>query len=163
MSNSLREQLINAGLAKPKLEEKKNPKKSTRLKNKSKPAATSPVNTLQDKTDTQSLSKDSRQLIKTTLRRYKLNDKNAEIAYNYAVNNQIKRFYVSETQRQQIADGQLAIVNWNDISYLIDVSHLTELRNLYSDLPVFHLNEKDNSRTNITPSTGDDIPDDLVW
>jgi len=167
MKGSLQEQLLKSGLIdEDRLNNaKKQTKKPVKKKNKKfssqKQRVTTPVK--QVITEDPKKQKEIRMEVKKLLRSYKLNDKNGEIAYNYTINNQIKRFYVNEKQQKELIDGKLAIANWNEISYLIPVAHVEELRTLFPKIDIC-LNETQENQINENDPYADyEIPDDIKW
>jgi uncharacterized protein YaiL (DUF2058 family) len=91
--------------------------------------------------------------------------RNAEgLAYNFTDNNKVKRLYVSEVMRDQIAEGRLAIVKLGQQYEVVsaEVAKKIQLRDAAS---VIVFNER-----NITTDVVDDayseyqVPDDLlIW
>ncbi len=162
MRGSLQEQLLKAGLVK-----KKTGKKPKKHKQKSRSPvqkqANPPPPPIPKPLADHELDKPIKLQIKQILRENRVNDKDAEIPYNYAIGAQIKRCYVTEQQLQQLSEGGLAIVNWNDRSYLIPANLLEELLRLHPDLKVF-VNEKTGEQPdNDDPYAEFPIPDDLTW
>ncbi len=177
MRGSLQEQLLNSGLVnKERLEkaalDKKNKSKTKSAKNnrhkslKNKQAKPKKA-AVQIPAETETvLDKTIRIEIKKLLRANKLNDKDGEIPYNYIINNQVKRFYLNAEQQKRVTDGELVITNWNDRSYLIPSSIVSELHKLHPALPIANsvANEKTGEHEKIDEEYADYvIPDDLSW
>ena len=167
MKGSLQEQLLKSGLIdEDRLNSsKKQTKKPVKKKNKKfaghKPRIPTPVK--QVVVEDPKKQKELRAEVKKRLRSYKLNDKSGEIAYNYTINNQIKRFYVNEKQQKELIDGKLAIANWNDISYLIPATNVEELRTLYPKIDICFTEAQENLTNEDDPYAGYEIPDDIKW
>jgi len=167
MKGSLQEQMLKSGLIdedrlnSAKKQTKKPAKKKRKASAKRPPRVT--TTTKPAVVEDPKKQKELRVEVKKLLRSYKLNDKSGEIAYNYTVNNQIKRFYVNEKQQKELIDGKLSIANWNEISYLIPTSSVEELRTLYPKIDIY-INEADkNTLDKDDPYAAYEIPDDIKW
>jgi len=167
MKGSLQEQLLKSGLIdedrlnNAKKQTKKPAKKKRKPLAKQKPRATTP--TKPAVVEDPKKQKELRAEVKKLLRSYKLNDKNGEIAYNYTINNQIKRFYLNEKQQKELIDGKLAIANWNEISYLIPMSSVKELHTLYPKIDIYINEVEKNAVDKDDPYAAYEIPDDIKW
>lgn len=163
MKGSLQEQLLKAGLV--NKERSTHPKKKN-SKKKRKPVATAHQRIVPDNSPSPSELKKQKELrveVKKRLRSYKINDKAGEIAYNYTINNRIKRFFVTEEQQKQLIEGALAIANWNGISYLIPFVAIEELRSLYPKINICVSTTDKNEMDKNDPYAEYAIPDDLKW
>lgn len=169
MKGSLQEQLLKSGLIdedrlnKAKKQAKKPAKKKRKASPRPKSHISAPVKPAV--TEDPVKQKELRAEVKKLLRSLKLNDKNGEIAYNYTINNQIKRFYVNENQQKELIHGNLAIANWNEISYLIPAVNVKELRTLYPKIAIY-INEPQETTADVDendPYAGYEIPDDIKW
>jgi len=169
MKGSLQEQLLKSGLIsedqlkdakkKPsKPAKKKNKPKKQQVKTNARPAPTPTPNPEQILKE-----KNLRTEVKKLLRSYKLNDKTGEVPYNYSVNNQVKRFYVTKQQQDQLIEGKLAIANWNDISYLIPFEAVAELTKLYPKIDISHVNNEELKTSDDDPYADYVVPDDIKW
>ncbi len=86
------------------------------------------------------------------------------LAYHFADNNKIKTLYVSETMREQIIRGKLAIVRLGEVYEVVssDVAEKIIVRHIASVIV-------DNEHLAIDVKKEDDpyanyqIPDDLIW
>jgi uncharacterized protein YaiL (DUF2058 family) len=86
------------------------------------------------------------------------------LAYHFSDNNRIKTLYVSETMREQIIRGSLAIVKLGEDYEVVsaEVAKKISLRNAAS--VIVH----NDPTTNVVDNTDDpysayQIPDDLIW
>lgn len=200
MRGSLQEQLLKSGIATEEQLKKNQPKKtsnsgkgnnSNRNKSAGKvnkpntnsnaykktPAHNKPASSAQTKApeEPKSLGKALRTEIKQLLKTNKLNDKAGEIPYNYVIAGQVKRFYINNAQQTELKAGNLVIVNWNTISYLISKEAEQELRKLHPTIEVASVQKtEETTGTNSSsvtsgadaaddPYAGYEIPDDLSW
>lgn len=191
MSQSLADQLIQAGLAKPEQAQKRVAKKNKvkrkqnhrgsqpankqgkPTKNQAQPVNTSVVNLL----DAPPANK---QQVETE-RRHVLNLKIAQLfaqhntahpkgdsTYSYQYQNKIKRIYLSEQQRQQLIAGDLAITVFKAKTTLIPADIINELLAIDPARFVHHAqtHSLENTQENTSENTPDDphaVPDDLIW
>lgn len=84
-------------------------------------------------------------------------------AYNFTDNNKVKRLYISETMRDQIADGRLAIVKLG-MSYEIVPAETAKKIQQRDVASVIVFNEP-NKTTDVSddPYAAYQVPDDLIW
>lgn len=145
MSNSLRDQLVKAGLAtssqakkaeKQSRAEQASHRQRGKKKNSDTPAAEQPASpqdkakrlqaekakrdkqlarTRNDKYAQRALRAEIRQLLKEHDQRTKVTDEDA-VAYNFVHGKKVKRIYVSNTQRELLSSGRLIVIN-NDGNY----------------------------------------------
>lgn len=165
MRGSLQEQLLKSGLVKDKAKNKK-PKKKSKSKRKTPPQSATNNNTApiaRKPLADNELEKPVKAQIKQILKENRVNSKEAEIPYNYTIGTQVKRCYVTENQLQQLSAAELVIVNWNDRSYLIPSSLVSELLELHPDLRLFNTQEDAKDENPKDPYDEFPIPDDLTW
>ena len=85
------------------------------------------------------------------------------LAYSFTDDNKVKRLYVSDTMRNQIADGRLAIVKLGANYEVVaaDVARKIQQRDIAS---VIVFNEQ-NKITDVAddPYAEYQVPDDLIW
>ncbi|HFE36892.1 MAG TPA: DUF2058 domain-containing protein [Gammaproteobacteria bacterium] len=167
MKGSLQEQLLKSGLIS---EERLNDVKKTAKKNHRKKKRSSPEKPKQPAQPIKPAApadikkqKELRADVKKLLRSHKLNDKSGEIAYNYTLNNQVKRFFVTENQQKALINGSLAIANWNGISYLINTEIVKELRALYPKIDICVVEHTNAEVDQNDPYAEYVIPDDMKW
>ncbi|MDD5036537.1 MAG: DUF2058 domain-containing protein [Methylococcaceae bacterium] len=90
-----------------------------------------------------------------------------ELPYNFADQGKIKRIYVSDSVRQQIALGQLAIVRLDKAYELVSDEIAEKIAARDADCVV--LRNTQNRKTPVSEAKSDDpysqylIPDDLMW
>ena len=177
MSNSLRDQLLKAGLVQKK-DVKKRPKKKTPTvakKNRKKPSE----ETLRTQRAMLDKAKKDKKLnerrrqeaerkallaqIKQLVHGSKVDRKDGETAYNFTHKKKVKKIYVTEDQHKQLSRGQLMIIAMDD-----------ELFELVPKVVAAKVSERDASMVvetikDETPADEDDpyanyeIPDDLMW
>ena len=176
MGNSLRDQLLNAGLVdKSKVQQAK---KQSRKKKRAKGAAV-PRDTVADavkKAQADKAARDrelSRQmaikkenkarqgLVRDFVEKNKLNDPNAQDPFNFVQDNAVKRFYVNDKQRAQLSEGKLAITQVGDRYYLVTSEISAKLRDL--DAKIFIYQPEPEKPAEDDPYAEYQIPDDLMW
>lgn len=166
MKGSLQEQLLKSGLIN---KERLNKPKKKPAKKKHQPNANKyhrQHTTPPDSVTPAELKKQKelRADVKKLLRSHKINDNTGEIAYNYTINNQIKRFFVTEAQQKSLIEGEVAIVNWNGISYLIPKEAAEEAKQLFPKINVCLVEKQETKETNANDPYADFvIPDDIKW
>jgi len=85
------------------------------------------------------------------------------LAYNFTDNNKVKRLYVSETMRDQIAEGRLAIVKLGANYEVVpaDAARKIQQRDA-ADVIVF--NEQNKAADVVDDAYAEyQVPDDLIW
>jgi uncharacterized protein YaiL (DUF2058 family) len=86
------------------------------------------------------------------------------LAYNFTDNNKVKRLYVSETMRDQIAAGRLAIVKLGTNYEVVgtEVAKKIQSRDAAS---VIVFNEPNKAADDVAddPYAAYQVPDDLIW
>ncbi|WP_340120891.1 DUF2058 domain-containing protein [Methylobacter svalbardensis] len=85
------------------------------------------------------------------------------LAYNFTDNNKVKRLYVSETMRDQIAEGRLAIVKLGANYEVVpaDAARKIQQRDA-ADVIVF--NEQNKAEDVVDDAYAQyQVPDDLIW
>ena len=95
----------------------------------------------------------------------KIDRKDGEIGFQFAVNKQIKKLYINEEQQGYLLRGKLAITQLNDEFHLVPAAVAEKIAQR-DDLAVVYL---ETNKTEITEVVEDDpykdfvIPDDLMW
>lgn len=167
MKGSLQEQLLKSGLIneerlnKPKKQQKKKPTKKKHPPNNYHRQHSAPADSIAPAELKK--QKELRADVKKLLRSHKINDNTGEIAHNYTINNQIKRFFVTDAQQKLLIAGDLAIVNWNGISYLIPKEAAEEVRQLFPKINIYLVEKKDSTVDENDPYAEFVIPDDIKW
>ncbi len=176
MGNSLRDQLLKAGLVdKSKVQQAK---KQTRKKKRAKGAAAQ-RDTVADavrqaqadkaardrELDRQKSIKQAAKARKGLLRDYieknKLNDPAAQDPFNFVQDNSVKRFYVNGKQRAQLSAGQLAIAQVGERYYLVTPEVSGKLREMEPNIFI-HVAEPEKPAED-DPYADYQVPDDLMW
>lgn len=186
MGQSLQDQLLKAGVAKPK-QAKKARRDKTRSNKAARKAGTS------GNTDQQDLSKDiaADQAAKREADRRRAKAANAEreqrerkrqaiqiisenrIAtetpeadeppYSYTVKGKIRRLPVSRDQRRRLADGKLAVVRYDGETSLVDAATAERLETLIPKA-ISRVTEAQKATPDPNdPYAGYEVPDDLMW
>lgn len=189
MSQSLADQLIQAGLAKPEQAQKRAVKK-TKHKKSPKTSRAHSAGKQKAKNQAQAVNASVVKLLDATPankqqaeteRRHVLNLKIAQLfgkhntahpkgerTYSYQYENKIKRIYLSEQQRQQLIAGDLAITVFKAKTTLIPADIINELLAIDPARFVHHAqtHSPENTQENTSENTPDDphaVPDDLIW
>lgn len=177
MSNSLKDQLLKAGLVKKKDVQKKPKKKAPQVakKNRNKPSE----NTLRTQRAMLDKAKKDKKLneqrraeaerkalfaqIKQLVNGSKVDRKDGETAYNFTFKKKVKTVYVTEEQHKLLSKDQLVIIAMGD-----------EVFDVVPKVVASKIAERDaamvvsNEQTDSTPAEDDpyadyQIPDDLMW
>ena len=165
MRGSLQDQLLKAGLVK----DKPATKAKKRPKSKANPAKSTKNRVAKENTQKQKpladneLDKPVKLEIKSLLKENRINSKEGETPFNYAIGSQIKRCYITEAQLSKIHSGEVSIVNWNDRSYLIPSSLISQLKSLHPFLRFFSIEANDVQDKQEDEYKDHPIPDDLNW
>lgn len=190
MSNSLKSELLRLGFPDTQVKKAKKPKKSGHKKtahknsiasiqsetikaqttdfdtlakelNQSQASIISSDIKLQQQKECKKQKKELREKIKTLLRENQLNEPDADLAYHFPINKQIKRIYLTSTQRDDIIAAKTAIVVRGDAHYLVDLTTLQEVKTLKNDTVYFLASEHGSQDDDNTDDHR--IPDDMVW
>lgn len=185
MSNSLKDQLLKAGLVKKK-EVRKQPKKKApqvAKKNRNKPSE----NTLRTQRQMLDKAKKDKRLneqkrveaerkallaqIKQLVQGSKVDRKGGETAYNFTFNKKVKTVYVTDEQHKQLSKDQLVIIA---LGNKITGKNTDEIFEVVPKVVASKIAERDaqrvvqNEQIDSTPAADDpyadyQIPDDLMW
>ena len=107
--------------------------------------------------------------IRELLDRHTLNDRNAEITFNFARENVIRRVNVTDEQRRKLAAGELAIVGFRRRHHLVPAEVAEEIRTLR---PIVFVHRAAPEGADAPSPAADDeddpyrefpVPDDLRW
>lgn len=176
MGNSLKEQLLKAGLVnKSKVQQAK---KQSRKKRRNQGAAAQPDGVAQAVAQAQAekeardrelnrqreikqAAKARKVLLKQFVEQNKLNDRAAEEAYNFVHGGSVKRLYVNAKQRAKLGAGELAIVCVAERYYLMAAETAKKVLGMASDTFVFIPQEEKPVEDD--PYADYQIPDDLMW
>lgn len=181
MSNSLRDQMLKAGLVskgKVKLEKQNVRKKKRRAPQQGNTdqavsaAAQARKKAQQERDRALNLEREqarARKALKVQMRQLlrarRLNDKAAEERYNFSDGDRLKSLYVTREQRRLLVEGKLAIVMFGESQYLVPLEVVEKARALDGKVKV-HITDS----TNTDPGEDADdpyaaykVPDDLIW
>lgn len=185
MGQSLQDQLLNAGIAKPKQAKKARQDKTRRNKaarKSGKPQATA-EQALSKEVDAAQAAKraaDRKRAQKANAEREQREQKRqvtqiidenridigtppeGEPPYSYTVKGRIRRLPVSRDQRQRLANGKLAIVRYDGKTSLISTATAERLEALIPK-SVFRNSAPENTSDPDDPYADYEIPDDLMW
>ena len=107
--------------------------------------------------------------IRELLDRHALNDRKAELAFNFARENAVRRVYVTDEQRRRLADGELAIVGFRRRHHLVPAKVADEIQAL-RPIVFVHRAEEAGSGSPVPDAASEDdpyrhfpVPDDLHW
>ena len=183
MGNSLQDELLKSGLVSSNQlrEARKKPKQKKRAKSKAPPPARNPrtLNEAQDKKRAQDRAKNLedeqarerkrvRQQIHKMILDNQQNVAGAETVYNFVKGSRVKRFYVSEAQRDELAAGKLSITAAKGRHYIIAAELGAKIRALEPEYFV-HVGGDEATSPDTTdkdesdPYAGYEVPDDLMW
>ncbi len=177
MSNSLKDQLLKAGLVKKK-DVKKQPKKKApqvAKKNRKKPSE----NTLRTQRAMLDKAKKDKKLndrkraeaerkalfaqIKQLVFSSKVDRKEGETAYNFTFSKKVKTIYVTEEQHKQLSKDQLVIISLGDDVFEV-VPKVVASKIAERDAKRVVVNEQSaDSPAEDDPYADYQIPDDLKW
>lgn len=172
MSNSLRDQLLKAGLVtEEQAKQADKPKKQNRPgKGKKRPASkrqarpTQPAAPKVLSAEEKEAIKAHKQKIREFLREAKLNKPDAEVAYYFQANKRTAHMYVTPEQQKQLAAGALAILLRNERHYLLSLENAEKMRELDKDSVIFIASEeKPMENQQDDPYAAYQVPDDLQW
>ena len=107
--------------------------------------------------------------IRELLDGHALNDRNAEVAFNFTRENTVRRVYVTDEQRRKLASGELAVVGFRRRHHIVPAAVADEIQTLR---PIVFAHRAAEAGSDV-PAPGaaaeDDpyrdfpIPDDLHW
>ena len=107
--------------------------------------------------------------IRELLDGHALNDRNAEVAFNFTREKTVRRVYVTDEQRRKLASGELAVVGFRRRHHIVPAAVADEIQTLRpivfayraaqtgSDVPAPGTAAEDDSYRDFP------IPDDLHW
>ena len=177
MSNSLKDQLLKAGLVKKK-DVKNQPKKKApqdAKKNRKKPSE----NTLRTQRQMLDKAKKDKKLnerkrieaekkalfaqIKQLVNNSKVDRKDGEKSFNFTFGKKVKTIYVTDPQHTQLSKDQLVIVHLdNDLFELVPKVVANKIAERDAARVVFN-KPTDSAKAEDDPYADYEIPDDLMW
>ncbi len=96
--------------------------------------------------------------LKTLLDEVAVNDTKADIAHHFTRGSKIKHVYVTKAQQRQLADGEIAIAVFHGRNFIVSWSDARRLSEIDPDLFVFR-HDPDAP----DPEAEHPVPDDLDW
>ncbi|MDM8565774.1 DUF2058 domain-containing protein [Candidatus Halobeggiatoa sp. HSG11] len=184
MSNSLRDQMLKAGLVskkqakkleqqnKQKVRQQRKQKKDitdensvsyiASQKQKEEIARTKELNRLKEE---KRLQKEQQSQIRDIIKRHTVNEPDADIVYNFVVESDklVKQIFVTLKQQQQLINGYLAIAFVDDNYHLIPAPVADKLLERVPEIIVCYNNDTDSASDGDDPYADYQIPDDLMW
>lgn len=192
MGNSLREQLLKAGLvteeqvsrAKAKSKGKPQGGRKTRARVESRkpgtrrgagerrdrksarPTAAAPLERRPSADDPRQRQQ-RRERARDFLLKHFQNTDEGDIAYHFTVGSRIRHLYVTAEQREALLSGRLVIASIGKRDFLIDRPVLEQMRSLDAEVPVHDAlvaEEALSDESNVDdPYADHPVPDDLTW
>lgn len=174
MSESLRDQLLQAGFKKPAKEPAKKTSnhgqakrkqiqagQATRQQGKAHTARPSPKKPKAIADEQAAQRKAIKDKIKTLIEEVQVKDFAGETAYRYTLQNRIRELHVSEAIRTQLIDGSLTITRLNGSTKLIPSDSATKIQLLNPDWAIV----SSTSASSDAEDGYDDfpVPDDIIW
>ncbi len=189
MSHSLQDQLLKMGIA--SQEQAKKADKQAKLKthqqqkkkrNLKKRGATEPIDTdsvayqaekarekeierateLNRQREAQRLEKELQAQVRDLIKRHQVNDRNADIAYNFVDGSQlVQKIFVTAKQQQQLSSGFVAVAVLEGVYYLVPAPIAAKLLERVPETVVYL--SKDEVSDEDDPYADYPIPDDLMW
>ena len=107
--------------------------------------------------------------IRELLDRHALNDRKAELAFNFTRENTVRRVYVTDEQRRRLAGGEIAIVGFRRRHHLVPAEVADEIQALRPIVFVHRAGVAGSDAPASDAAPEDDpyrdfpVPDDLHW
>ena len=107
--------------------------------------------------------------IRELLDRHALNDRKAELAFNFTREHTVRRVYVTDEQRRRLAEGDLAIVGFRRRHHLVPAKVADEIQALRPIVFVHRVAAAGSDSPAPVAVPEDDpyrdfpVPDDLHW
>jgi uncharacterized protein YaiL (DUF2058 family) len=102
--------------------------------------------------------------IKQLIEQHRLESGNGEIAYQFADDHKVKKLYINETQRSQLARGLLAVVKCETRHDLVPAAVAEKIRERdASAVMVLNTQQAQPAGNEDDPYADFQIPDDLIW
>lgn len=170
MADSLREQLIAAGLASAAPEPVRKKRKPAKAKRKRPPTASprraegDPASARANKAIAE--KKQLKAKIKSLIDDNRLEGWQGDIPYRYQIDKKLREVYVGEEIQKRLASRELAITRLNGSTHLVPSEVARQIREINPLWSVFNLDE--NTDDAVQSGTDDEysgytVPDDLNW
>ena len=172
MSDSLRDQLLQAGFKKPAKEPAKKPQNRSQAKRKQgsgdrpkQPVKNTPKapqkspKAIADEAIAE--RKAIKEKIKTLIEEVQIKEFAGEVVYRFTLQNRIRELHVAEAIRTQLVDGSLTITRLNGTTRLVPTESVTQIQALN---PNWAIVSGASASTDIEDGYDDfPVPDDIVW
>ena len=174
MSDSLRDQLLQAGFKKPAKEPAKKPSNRGQAKRRQNQGGAS-ARQHSKNTPTPDPQKDPKAIaaaaalerkatkdkIKALIEEVQVKEFAGETVYRFTLQNRIRELHVAEAIRTQLVDGSLTITRLNGTTRLVPSDAVSKIKNLNPNWAIV----SSTSETSDTEDGYDDfpVPDDIVW
>ncbi|MFT5897181.1 MAG: hypothetical protein ACI8VW_004066 [bacterium] len=174
MSDSLRDQLLQAGFKKPAKEPAKKKPNHRQAKPRqsqhgqssrqqtNKPTAQEPQKSPKAIADTAAAERKAiKDKIKTLIEEVQVKEFAGEVVYRFILQNRIRELHVAEAIRTQLVEGSLTITRLNGTTRLVPSAVVIEIQALNPNWAIV-------SSTSVTSDTEDGyddfpVPDDIIW
>jgi len=170
VSDSLRDQLLQAGFKDKSPNRKKKQAKSGQTKPKSKNAKATSNQANNGKGKNQSQGKDEaaaiaerkriKAEIKVLIESSAIKDIAGEIPYNFVLGKKVRQLFVNEAAQKKLTSGEVVITRLNGNTHLIPADQAADILKLNPDWAIV---DNKNSDTTDGDYNGFDVPDDLMW
>lgn len=176
MSDSLRDQLLQAGFSelKPAQRRGKAKKKSAKSnrgkRNVANTKADGSKSPSQGQSDAEAVAAEQvaarkalKQQIRALIDEHRVKEHAGDEAYAYQSGNRVRQIWVKSALKEKLANGDLVITRLDGNTFLIPANIANEVKSLNPDWAVFS-NQSDDKDNNTDPDyEGYDVPDDLSW
>ncbi len=184
MAESLREQLIKAGLAKkqPARQKSRKPQSAKRHRPKRTERSGDQEITLaeafsvrrrterseaaraqREKQEAARKKREIKEKLTSLVKKSALNDKSAEIGRNFPHGKKIKRIYVTSEQQAQINSGELGVIMVAGRYYLMTAEDVESARGIQPEAVVLLVNPHVQEEPGSDEDAAHKVPDDLMW
>jgi len=173
MSDSLRDQLLQAGFKKPKNEPAKKSSKRSQTKRQqshsgqnnqqhNKRPVEKPVHSQKAMAEAAAAErKVIKNKIKTLIEEVEIKEFAGEVVYRFTLQNRIRELHVVEAIRTQLVEGSLTITRLNGTTRLVPTEAVTKIKELNPSWAIV----SSTSESSDAEDGYDDfpVPDDIVW
>ena len=173
MGNSIQEQLLKAGLVSEEQLKNANkpprparPKGQGKRRKRAKGAERAPLRQNMTPAKATPTLEELNAKIRGLLEAHRQNLDDADVPYNFARDNRIKKLYVSEEQRQQLLSGELAIAGYRRVHHIHPKHIADEIQTMREEIFVHRATDEAETPAGADTPPADDehaVPDDLVW
>ncbi len=163
MSDSLRDQLLNAGF-----EEKLSKRGKTNIPTKPKQKKTVQINRQTESFEQQKLNQQiKRKRIKTQIKalieQSRIKEHQGDHAYSYILGARVKQIFVTQDCHKKISNAELAITRLNGETFVIPPDVAEKIKLLNPEWAIIIANDRQSSEAEDIQYGEYKIPDDLRW